>query len=84
MGGVTDRSTFPARRFVPRYDFAELGWLHSGWQACESHEALAPVRMFQWEAIADLPEAAKARPEPHKRYSLMEPYRVRHIRDDRL
>lgn len=61
----------------PRYAFGEAQGLYDGWQASFGSRRLGPVRMFQWEALADLPdEAFGPTPSDGRHYELYDPYRV--------
>ena len=74
---LPDFRRFPARSLLPRYDYDDVrNGIRHGWQACSGHDRLGPVRMFQWEAINDLPEDAAVRVENGGRYSIDERYRV--------
>lgn len=61
---------------LPRYDYDQCGGFGHGWAAYAGGERIAPVRVFQWQAIADLPPEADVQTSFGGRYSCLEPYRV--------
>lgn len=62
----------------PRFDYDQCGGFGHGWQACEGRDAIGPIRMFQWDAINDLPPAAFFGDplDADGRITLVEPFRV--------
>lgn len=60
----------------PLFHYGEVGGFGHGWVASHGADPIGPVRMFQWEAIADLP-AEHVRPGPLRgHYEAREPYGV--------
>lgn len=58
----------------PLYDYSH-GRMGHYWQAHRGADAIGPKRVFQWQAIDDLPAEAGVQLE-NGRYSAWEPYRA--------